>query len=580
MTPSIPAGANTSGLPITKVIPVGRDGSNSIVDSLFAQSSTSTSNAVTVSAVSASGTQVSSGHNIASANVVLAAPITSHGGSSNSSTTQSHHVVHVQGPINVHHTGGPGTALGLPPPNIAGGNLASGYYVDKTSNLSLLQTQTSRPITLEKRPSADGKGIPAPMILTTPHLQSGAGGPAATVTIPLAAAHGAQHVSFAHPITMTHPSGHPIQGSAQIITTPISAQTQQISSSVLSTMSTSAISVSVPTPQASLGYPPGQSISPHAIPTHVISQPLGANSSSSAPSISLNIPVTTSVSSSNTSVTNSNSISNNPISVSVSTTSAPTPSTTSTSCTSLSTNSTSTTAPAQSPNTKSTTHSPRPSILRKQRELGDNHLQARAQRNLTLQLNFAGNNNVNPPTNAVTASAAPASAAAAASASANKENAGGMERGPPPPVNNNSGSNIGGISLLRKEFQPPNEETSWQSTCSSHSSGSTTISATSETAEYQMNQNQGPSSNPPLEISELPMIRETPVSTSTSTGFTGATSTAAPISQNGVVRSISSGQGRGAHKNSSKLLNKDIERLKREKEDSVSPRKKPRKQQL
>lgn len=40
-----------------------------------------------------------------------------------------------------------------------------------------------------------------------------------------------------------------------------------------------------------------------------------------------------------------------------------------------------------------------------------------------------------------------------------------------------------GVSILKKEFQPPNEESSWQSCSSNSSSGSTTLSATSDTTE-------------------------------------------------------------------------------------------------
>ncbi|ODN05958.1 hypothetical protein Ocin01_00677 [Orchesella cincta] len=556
MTPSLAPASGPGGMPLAKVIPVGRDGSTSIVDSFFAQPNSSTSNAVTVSAVSASGTQVSNSGLITSTNVVLASPNTNQGISNSVGQGQPHHVVHVQGPIN---------AVGLPPPNIASGSIAPGYYVEKNGNLSLLQThpQQNRPIALEKR--VDGKGIAAgSMILTTqhPHLPPGSGGQGTTVTIPIAAHGTTQHVSFAHPISVSHQGGqHQLQGSAQILT-PISAQAHHLSNTVLSTMSPT-ISVPTPSSQSHIGHLSMPSGYPHAIPTHVISQPPGTVSSSSASSTPANvITVTTTVANtSSVSVTNSNTMSNSATSVSVSTSNSTStmPSSTSSSCSSMNnTNSLSTAAPAQSPNTKSTTHSPRPSILRKQRELGDNHIPARAQRNLTLQLNFAGSNSTSS-SNPIAVTPSSASAAAVAAASNN---------------NNSSNSSSGGLSILRKEFQPPNEESSWQS-CSSHTSGSTTISATSETAEYQLNQIPSSNSTIGLDIS-LSMNNCESVPTTSSLG-----STAAPISQNGVVRSISSGtQGKGVHRNSSKLQHKDIERLKRDKEDSVSPRKKPRKQQL
>lgn len=582
MSPSMTTG--NSGLPITKVIPVGRDGSASIVDSLFAQSNNpSTSNAVTVSAVSVSGTQVSSGHNISSTNVILPSPGSGQGivtNASGSTQSQSHHLVHVQGPINVHHANAATATLGvgIPPSNLAAGNLGPSYFVEKNGNLSLLQPHQSRPMSLEKRTS-DGKNIPTgSMIFTTqqPHLQSGNSGQTATVTIPIA--HGGQQVSFAHPITMSHSGPHQVQGSAQIITTPISAHVHHISTTVLGTMSTPTISVSAPTSLAQLGHAASQSGPLHAIPTHVISsQPaISISSSSASNSLLTNSSISTTVASISVTVANTCAISCNPVSVSVNLTSSAattTTSSTSTACTTVSTGSSlSTSAPAQSPNTKSTTHSPRPSILRKQREVSDNHIPARAQRNLTLQLNFAGNT-TNSSSNPTIPPSASASAAAVA-ASANKENAGAMERGPPPIINNscnNNNNSSTGLSILRKEFQPPNEESSWQS-CSSHSSGSTTISATSETAEYQMNQ---PSSNSNMEAPTTLNCESIPSSST----FSGNASS--PISQNGVVRPVtSSSQGRGAHKNSSKLQNKDIERLKRDKEDHVSPRKKPRKQQL
>lgn len=572
MSPSMTSG--NSGLPITKVIPVGRDGSTSIVDSLFAQNNPSTSNAVTVSAVSVSGTQVSSGHNISSTNVILPSPGSGQGIVTNASgSTQSHQFVHVQGPINVHHANAGTLGVGIPPSNLTSGN----YFVEKNGNLSLLQTHQARSISLDKRTS-DGKNIPAgSMILTAqhPHMQSGNSGQTATVTIPIA--HGGQQVSFAHPITMSHSGPHQVQGSAQIITTPISAHVHHISTTVLGTISTPTISVSAPTSLAQLGHAASQCGPLHAIPTHVISsQPaISISSSSASNSLLTNSSISTSVANTSVTVANTCAISCNPVSISVNLTSSAatttTSSSTSTACTTVSTGSSlSTSAPAQSPNTKSTTHSPRPSILRKQREVSDNHIPARAQRNLTLQLNFAGNT-TNTPCNQTIPPSASASAAAVA-ASANKENAGAMERGPPP-INNscNNNNSSTGLSILRKEFQPPNEESSWQS-CSSHSSGSTTISATSETAEYQMNQ---PSSNSNMEAPTTLNCESVP-SSSTFSGNAGS-----PISQNGVVRPVtSSSQGRGTHKNSSKLQNKDIERLKRDKEDHVSPRKKPRKQQL
>lgn len=557
MTSSLSTGTGAGGLPsITKVIPVGRDGSTSIVDSLFAQNS-NTSNAVTVSAVSASGTQVSnSGHNLSSANVVLASP------STNPGVSNSGHLVHVQGPINM-HPGNTATAIvgvGIPQTNLPPGTLTPSYFVEKNGNLSLVQGQQTRPITLEKR-TADGKMIPSgSMILTTqhPHLQPGSG-QTATVTIPLPPG-----VTFTHPLNAT--GQHSFPGSAQIISTPISAH--HITSTVLSTISTPTISVSAQTTQPPLT---GSNISTHAIPTHVISQSSNSLLSSvgpPGPSITVTSVASNSMPPSSLSIMPPNSISVSVSMTNATITSAPS---TSTTCSSMNSNSLSTAAPAQSPNTKST-HSPRPSILRKQRgENPDNHVSVRAQRNLTLQLNFAGNSTNTAPI-AIPTSAVSASIAAVSSVtSANKENAGAMERGPPVSNNSNnscSNSNISsviGLSILRKEFQPPNEESSWQS-CSSHSSGSTTISATSETAEFQMNQPTSVADNLPLSCENLPPSNAVP------------SIPPVPVSQNGVVRSIP--HGKGAHKSSSKLQNKNIERLKQDKDDGVSPRKKPRKQQL
>jgi len=151
-----------------------------------------------------------------------------------------------------------------------------------------------------------------------------------------------------------------------------------------------------------------------------------------------------------------------------------------------------TSTPAQSPSQAKSTLSPRPSILRK-REAGaceTNFVPLRAQRNLSVNFT-AGSAPLGLGNNGPISTASPSVLISTVS---NKENnstnlgggfvnsLGSFGLNVVTPSSSSSGSL--GISILKKEFQPPNEESSWQSSSSNSSStGSTTLSATSETAE-------------------------------------------------------------------------------------------------
>jgi histone deacetylase complex subunit SAP130 len=285
--------------------------------------------------------------------------------------------------------------------------------------------------------------------------------------------------------------------------------------------------------------------------------------------------------------------------------------------------------------------------LRKREAAGvDGHnVPLRAQRNLAL--NFGPNTSIGGVTNSLSGSSSggpsigsgitpisSSSASASAAVAANKENnsnTGSLGLGPiggsgggqsnvqscqSGTSTNYSSSTGGNLSILKKEFQPPNEESSWQSCSSNSSSGSTTLSTTSETAEIQLQQLQqlhqpvpvpelnltlggsslaslpgsSSSSNQPLtNFSSVPMGHSSAISRlipDTNLNGPSSLSTTAMTNQNGIGGggsrpNISSGGPRVRTASSSKGLNKDIERLKgKSKDDYVSPRKKPRKQQL
>ncbi|CAG7713001.1 unnamed protein product [Allacma fusca] len=565
MTPSIGAQVSTGNtLPITKVYPVSRD-VTPVVETFFASpqvsSNTSTAavtvNAIPLTAQSGSGSQ---------SNVVIASSSTSnthhivppHG--TNNSHPHAHHVVQVHGPISVNSSGAT-VGVGIPQSSVPPGTMTpSFYHVDpKNLNMNLLQQQHShqRPIAIEKRTvnvtSGDNKSIMAgsAVILTTQnqapnqhHTQS--------VTFPLAAAHSAfPHIPMSHQqaqIIQTHP-----------VLTPVS--------------SVSCVANNIPQSQAQ-----NVQIGHNAIPTHVISQPSPVTTSSSA-SISSTVAIS---STSSVIVTTSVVQPNSSASVSFANSTA-----CSAAATTASSNSMQTSTPAQSPSQTKSTLSPRPSILRK-REAGDhNHhaVPSRAQRNLALNFSVSNPN----------VQVASASAAAAAAAAANKENSVVVSSVSLAPSLSSSqpltsaALSSSGVSILKKEFQPPNEESSWQSCSSNSSSGSTTISTTSETAEIQMQQQQQSQLpiNSPHSSHLVPTVTVGLPDLSVPIGNYGNISnmggiTGLPVSQNGIVRSVSGTSTSARPKATNKTNLKDLERVKgrQDKDDGVSPRKKPRKQQL
>ena len=560
MTPSIGAQVSSGNpipiTPITKVYPV-RDG-QPVMETIFAAPQATTnplSVGATVSAIPLT-VQAGSGQQT---NVVIASSspsnhlVPSHGTAS--SNPQGHHVVQVHGPISV-NSGSTTVGVGLPQSSVTPATMTPGYYQVETKNLNLIQQQQSshnRPVSIEKRTITSGdttKSIVAgsTVILTT-QTQPSSQHHTQTVTIPLAA-----HSAFSHPISVSHQQQQLIQ------THPVLAPISSVSNSTNSAPQSLAQNVQ---------------IGSHAIPTHVISQSAAAATSSNTNVMTV---------STNAGITSSSVI----VTSSVMPTSSSAPVTTATSsCSTITTTSTGTSlqtaTPAQSPSQTKSTLSPRPSILRK-RDAGDhNAVPLRAQRNLALNFSV-GSSNV---------PVASASAAAAAAAAANKENSVVtpiVSLGPSLPsqcTTTCSTTSSSGISILKKEFQPPNEESSWQSCSSNSSSGSTTISTTSETAEIQMQQQQQ-SQQIPLTSSHsshlVPTVTVGLPELSVPVGsYSGMCSTTGPsVAQNGVVRSLPGTTATGRPKSSNKTLLKDIDRVKGrlDKEDGVSPRKKPRKQQL
>jgi len=565
MTNPAHLGTNHSGntLPM-KLYPIGRADHPSDA-SLLPQSSGGPLVAMSAVAVNATGTisgpgtPLSTITNAVSTNPIISSSIHGH----------SQNMVQLHGPINVH-----GSHVGIH-------HHGTPYYLDKNVNVSVLQAGQHapthlRPVTLlEKR--SDIKGLASGSMILTTHPQ-GVPSSVPTLTMPLAP----HQVSISQAISVSH------------------------NSSSLSNVSHSQIFTTMPShllPPSFSGSGPSVVATPlsHQHPTS-ISTPLSVqqtqasiitSGSNTYPVTAVNLTPCTSGGSNSTCVVTFVGVTNL-------TTANTTATSSSLSQTIVSTNGSSTVstaAPVQSPNQKST-HSPRPSILRK-REMND-HAPSRAQRNLSMSLNYVSNNAANN----ATASAAVAVAAAkdncdrtsscsvvissnnpvipltSSVSTANPVHVSGI------PVNpvvvttavscSSSSSSCSGISILKKEFQPPNEESSWQS-CGSNSSGSTTISATSETAEIQM-QNAGNNGLGDLG-QEIRDYSSNSLPSSSGYNFSSSGS----IAHNGILRSASAAvhHGKGGRSFGSKAQSKDIDRLKaRAKDDCVSPRKKPRKQLL
>ena len=591
-------------------------------------------------------------------------------------TPQAHHqLVQVHGPINVNTTTG---TVSLPVQSIHG-NLTSSYYIDqKNMNVSILPAPGSvtggqvRPIVFDKRTmnltstGSDGKSalVTGPMILTTNPSQQYSQSPNAIhgpVTIPIGA-----H-SFAHPIPMAHQQGQgQVQHNQQIIAT---SQPQGITlSKSTSLITNNPITHGLSHTFTSHGHPMTHNIGGHhitvtphiSIPTQVIS-----SQSLSSPSVTMSASTTTTSLSSIITTSGAAGPTTNIVTVSVNNTtgsstasviSTTSSSTTSSSVIASSSNSSTTTTstPVQSPSQSSkATLSPRPSILRKREAAagavgaGGSDIYAvpfRAQRNLAI--NFSGTNSTNSlsglPTIAVSINSTTINSgtpsvtiSTVSAAAANKENNATGNSGPPltmtsigqggaliTPLLGMGGS--GSISILKKEFQPPNEESSWQSCSSNSSSGSTTLSTTSETAEIQLQQGSTDLSNLGLgglhnnnnisNISSIPnMIIHTSSSSSTPIAPSGMgmsrghsnTSSGTSMNMNHqsivppmitinpthngilhVVRShppnnsVNMGPNIRHRTSSVSKGGKDLERGKGRGKDVVSPRKKPRKQQL